>query len=115
MDRKYRQHGYMDKEKEKVEKSKGQAPSRPRSETFGPRALNMPNCAFASPAAPSAVMFSRISPPIPTVAQNADSPCTPASNARISIPAAVLNAASRSPIASRRRMSPILVRFTRFA
>ncbi len=42
MDRKYRQHGYMDKEKEKVEKSKGQAPSRPRSETFGPRALNMP-------------------------------------------------------------------------
>ena len=42
MDRKYRQHGYMDKEKEKVDKSNGQPQSCPRSETFGPRALNMP-------------------------------------------------------------------------
>lgn len=46
MDRKYRQHGYMDKEKEKVEKSKGQP--RPRSETFGPRVLNMPGARSVS-------------------------------------------------------------------
>ncbi len=46
MDRKYRQHGYMDKEKEKPEKSKGQP--RPRSETYGPRVLNMPGARSVS-------------------------------------------------------------------
>jgi predicted RNA-binding Zn-ribbon protein involved in translation (DUF1610 family) len=46
MDRKYRQHGYMDKEKEKAEKSKGQP--RPRTETFGPRVLNMPGARSVS-------------------------------------------------------------------
>jgi hypothetical protein len=46
MDRKYRQHGYMDKEKEKTEKSKSQP--RPRTETFGPRVLNMPGARSVS-------------------------------------------------------------------
>ena len=43
MDRKYRQHGYMDKgdkSKERADSPKGQP--RPRTETFGPRVLNMP-------------------------------------------------------------------------
>jgi len=47
MDRKYRQHGYRDNEKQKTEQSKG--PSRPRSsETFGPRVLNMPGARSVS-------------------------------------------------------------------
>src|SRR5579883_1034900 len=46
MDRKYSQHGYMDKDREKAAPSKGQ--SRPQAETVGPRVLNMPGARSVS-------------------------------------------------------------------
>jgi predicted RNA-binding Zn-ribbon protein involved in translation (DUF1610 family) len=40
-DRKYRQHGYQDREDDKPKAGAGGAASKPRGETFGPRQLNM--------------------------------------------------------------------------
>lgn len=62
MDRKYRQHGYQDKEREKAEKSKGQA--RPRSETFGPRVLNMPGARSVSRCSECGSVLQEIAGPI---------------------------------------------------
>jgi len=64
-DRKYRQHGYQDRGKEKEEERQKQSSERPvKKETFGPRALQMPGTHTVSRCAQCGTLLASISEPV---------------------------------------------------
>ncbi len=64
-DRKYRQHGYMDRGEEKPQaRAPGQPPRPSRDNTFGPRPLNMPGTRTVSRCAQCGTVLTMITEPL---------------------------------------------------
>jgi hypothetical protein len=64
-DRKYRQHGYMDRGEEKPKaRAPGQPPPARRDQTFGPRPLNMPGTRTVSRCAQCGTVLTMVTDPV---------------------------------------------------
>ena len=64
-DRKYRQHGYMDRGGDKPEtRGPGQPPRLKKDETFGPRALNMPGTRTVSRCTQCGTVLTMVTEPV---------------------------------------------------